>query len=192
MEVRLRTSLRALRGPSTTRGCSPAARPRPARGGPLGFELHLSSPQRGAYTVVTEPLRKAPSAAWSELGGRLGGLQGCLRLRHQLRRHQACAQTHLPITSRSSTASANVSAGLCGGPCARTWYSSWTPCSLSCSCWACGDATATIFGFSFRNVTTWGKPSLFAAVPGPYVMFTGSTTLLRTGLRVRPSRIREA
>ena len=128
--VRLRTSLRALRGPSTTRGCSPAARPRPARGGPLGFELHLSSPQRGAYTVVTEPLRKAPSAAWSELGGRLGGLQGCLRIRHQQRRHQACAQTHLPITSRSSTASANVSAGVCGGPCARTWDSSWTPCSL--------------------------------------------------------------
>ena len=32
-----------------------------------------------------------------------------------------------------------------------------------------------------------GKPSFFVAVPGPYVMFTGNTTLLRTSLRVRPS-----
>ena len=115
MGARLRTSPRVLRVPSTTRGCSPAARPRPARGGPLGFGFHLSSSSRGVYTVATEPLRRAPWAAWSALGGRLGGLQGCLRPRHQRRWHQACARTHLPITSRSSTVSANVSAGLCGG-----------------------------------------------------------------------------
>ena len=41
--ARLRTPPRVLRVPSTTRGCSPAARPRPARGEPLGFGLHLSS-----------------------------------------------------------------------------------------------------------------------------------------------------
>ena len=95
--------------------------------------------------------------AESPLGGMVGAWGAawwCLRPRHQRRWHQACVRTPPPITSRSSTVSENVSARLCGGPCARTWYLSWTPCSLSCSCWACGDATATIFGFSFKSVTT--------------------------------------
>ena len=44
----------------------------------------------------------------------------------------------------------------------------------------------------FQPHTDLQLPSFFAAVPGPYVTFTGSTTLLRTSLRVRPSKHRAA